>query len=89
MLPTLMAVVRIKLEEFLHLHGLAASRVVAETSPALSRSTVYRLLRKGDELARIDFPTLAALLVALRKLTGEDVLFNDLFEFDPDGTAPG
>ncbi|CAN5796894.1 hypothetical protein BH24DEI2_BH24DEI2_03200 [soil metagenome] len=44
-------------------------------------NTVYRLVRQGEALKRLDLEVLADILSGLRSLTGQDVTADDLLEF--------
>lgn len=76
--------IRWKFKEYLDAHGLNASQVVDKTDGKLSRKGVYRLT--DDELKGVRFESLAAIIPALRELTGEDVAVGDLLEYV--GDAP-
>lgn len=86
-----MARVRLRLSAYLRQAGVTPAALAAAVSPALSRNTVYRLLREEDDISRLDFPTLAALMTALRHLTGKVTEFHDLLELvvEPEAPAPG
>lgn len=74
-----MEMIRWKFKEFLDAHGLNASQVVDKTDGKLSRNGVYRLT--DNELKGVRFESLAAIIPALRELTGEDVMVGDLLEY--------
>ena len=44
-------------------------------------NTVYRLVRQGESLKRLDLEVLADILGGLRALTGQEVTADDLLEF--------
>ncbi|WP_104989968.1 helix-turn-helix transcriptional regulator [Deinococcus sp. NW-56] len=77
-----MALIRLRLSTYLQEAGITPAALAAAVHPTLSRNTVYRLLRQEDTITRLDFPTLAALMTALRQLTGKPVDFADLLELD-------
>lgn len=77
-----MALIRLRLSTYLQEAGITPAALAAAVQPALSRNTVYRLLRQEDTITRLDFPTLSALITALRQLTGRPVDFADLLELD-------
>lgn len=79
-----MEIIRWKFKEFLEAHNLNTSQVVDKTEGKLSRKGVYRLT--DDELKGVRFESLAAIIPALRELTGEDVAVGDLLEYV--GEAP-
>lgn len=74
-----MDIVRWKFKEFLDTHGLSAAQVVDKAQGKLSRNGVYRLT--DPELGGVRFESLAAIIPALRELTGEDVAVGDLLEY--------
>ena len=45
-------------------------------------NTVYRLVRKGETLKRLDLEVLADILSGLSELTGQKVTPDDLLEFE-------
>lgn len=85
-----MARVRLRLSSYLRQVGVTPAKLAVAISPTLSRNTVYRLLREENEITRLDLPTLAALMVTLRHLTGKETEFHDLLELvlEPESTTP-
>lgn len=83
-----MAAVRWKLADYLDKHGLTAY-ALAKAVGQTRMNTLYRIARRGDEPTRVDLPTLAAIIVGLRQLTGEPVDLTDILEFDPEGGEGG
>jgi hypothetical protein len=84
-----MALVRWKLAAYLKAHNLTAYAVAKEMGGLTRIPTVYRMADSDKPLSRVDFKTLADLMVALRVL-GRPVELSDLLEFDPDAPeAPG
>ena len=79
-----MDTVKWKLREFLTEHGITPAQVFDKTDGKLSRNGVYRLT--DPELGGVRFESLAAIIPALRELTGEDVAVGDLIEYV--GDAP-
>jgi transcriptional regulator with XRE-family HTH domain len=67
-----------KLRQYLETHGLSAYALAKVAGGR--ETTIYRLAREGQEPDRVDLPTLARVIGALRKLTGETVTPNDLLE---------
>jgi hypothetical protein len=78
-----MALVRWKLAAYLKAHNLTAYAVAKEMGGLTRIPTVYRMADGDKPLSRVDFKTLADLMVALRVL-GHPVELSDLLEFDPD-----
>lgn len=76
--------VHLVLSHYLTKHGLKVTALVDAVHPYLTPNTVYRLLREEEAVTRIDFPTLAALMVGLRQMTGRPVELADILEFDID-----
>lgn len=72
-----------KLREFLAERNI--TRLALEKKADVSRVTLYRMTSPDPKKLqqRIDFPTLTAIIAALRDLTGEDVTPDDLLEFVP------
>ena len=81
-----MALVRWKLAAYLKAHNLTAYAVAKEMGGLTRIPTVYRMADAEKPLSRVDFKTLADLMVALRVL-GHEVELADLVEFDPDAPA--
>lgn len=67
-----------KLRQYLETHGLSAYALAKVAGGR--ETTIYRLAREGQEPDRVDLPTLARVIGALRRLTGETVTPNDLLE---------
>ena len=80
-----MALVTWRLKEFLDTHDLTVQQLVDQTRGNLSRTGVYRLT--VDDLKAVRFESIAAILPALRKLTGEDVQISDLIQYT-EGESP-
>jgi DNA-binding Xre family transcriptional regulator len=84
-----MDTIRWKLKEYLDTHGVSAYRLAEHTHGRLSRTGIYRLTAK--DLKAVRFETLAAVIPALRDITGEEVQVGDLLEYvpapDPDAEA--
>ena len=78
-----MAQVRWKLAAYLQERGITPYRLARAVAAETRTGTVYRLARKGREPSRIDLPTLATILEGLRRVTGEEVSFEDVLEFEP------
>lgn len=74
-----MDTVKWRLKEFLNEHDLSTYQLVDKAHGKLSRTGVYRLT--DDELKGVRFESLAAIIPALRELTGEDVQVSDLLEY--------
>ncbi|MGM9319410.1 hypothetical protein [Deinococcus aquaticus] len=74
----------LRLSHYLNQHGVSPAALAAAVAPDISRNTIYRLLREEDRLTRLDLPTLAVLLVTLRRLTGQPTTYADLLELDED-----
>ncbi len=83
--------IRVRLDDYLNHHGLTPYRLAQETKGQAAQGSIYALAR-GDS-KRLDLKTLAAIMGALEKLTGENVGFDDLLERgtprDPNLTAAG
>lgn len=67
--------------EVLREHGLTAYKLAAELSGKVNRNSVYAIARGDTE--RVDRSTLAALLDALKALTGQAYTVADLLEYVP------
>ncbi|CAM3974141.1 helix-turn-helix domain-containing protein [Deinococcus marmoris] len=67
--------------EVLREHGLTAYKLAAELSGKVNRNSVYAIARGDTE--RVDRSTLAALLDALKTLTGQAYTVADLLEYAP------
>jgi transcriptional regulator with XRE-family HTH domain len=74
-----MSRVRWRLKEYLDEHGLSAYALTKATK--LSPNAIYSIARGETNQVRLE--TLGGLLVGLRKLTGEDVSFDAVLEFEP------
>jgi len=76
---TFMDTVKWRLKEFLSKHNLSTYQLVDKAHGKLSRTGVYRLT--DDDLKGVRFESIAAIIPALRELTGEDVDIGDLLEY--------
>lgn len=74
-----MDTVRWKLKDFLDAHNLSAYQLVDKAHGRLSRTGVYRLT--DSDVSGVRFESLAAIIPALRELTGEEVEVGDLLEY--------
>lgn len=81
-----MDTVKWKLKEFLDDHDLSAYQLIDKAHGKISRTGVYRLT--DDELKGVRFESLAAIIPALRELTGEEVQIGDLLEYVGPPTTP-
>ena len=81
-----MDTVKWKLKEFLDDHDLSAYQLIDKAHGKISRTGVYRLT--DDELKGVRFESLAAIIPALRELTGEEVQIGDLLEYVGPAPAP-
>lgn len=79
-----MSAIRWKLSDFLQQHNITPYALARETK-GVSQKVVYRLA--NDETDGVRFGTLAALMDSLSALTGKNVTFDDLLEFDPTDEA--
>lgn len=70
--------VRWRLGAYLRAHEVSVYRLHRELRGELSRTALYNIAR--GETRGLDFDTLASLIAALRRLTGEEVAPNDLIE---------
>lgn len=86
MYNTVMDTVKWRLKDFLDRHGLSTYQLVDKTHGKLSRTGVYRLT--DNDLKGVRFESLAAIIPALRELTGEEVQISDLLEYDEGTTTP-
>lgn len=75
-----MAVVRWRLHSYLKEHKITAY-ALTKASGLTRSTTIYRLAKEQDGPTRVDLPTLAAVIVGLRKLTGNEVRIEDILEF--------
>lgn len=75
-----MAVVRWKLNEFLQGKGLSVYRLHTELAGQISRTGLYKITR--GETSGVDFASLADILEALEKLTGEPVALQDVLSYE-------
>ena len=74
-----------KLPEYLEKHNLTPLQVERESVKAgapLGKNSIYRLI-KDDGPSNVNRNSLAAIINALRSLTGEEVTPNDLLEYTP------
>ena len=71
--------VKWKLKAFLDQEGITAYRLADETHGRLSQKGVYRLT--ANDLKAIRFETLDVILPALSKLSGKQVVLQDLLEY--------
>ncbi len=71
-----MAEVRWQLSEFLKDKGISVYRLHAELDGQMSRTGLYKITR--GETSGVDFESLADILNALERLTGECVAIQDL-----------
>jgi DNA-binding Xre family transcriptional regulator len=81
-----MDTVKWKLKEFLEQHNLSAYQLVDKAHGGLSRTGVYRLT--DSDVSGVRFESLAAIIPALRELTGEEVQIGDLLEYVGEPPAP-
>ncbi len=72
-----------RLKSFLETRNIRPSRLAAETSGQLSRTSVYGLVGKQPPKS-VYLATIDVLLPALTKLTGEEVSVADLIVYDPE-----
>jgi hypothetical protein len=70
--------IRIRLGSYLEEHGISAYRLAQETKTEAAPGTIYSLAR-GDS-KRLDLQSLATVIGALERMTGETVNFDDLLE---------
>jgi hypothetical protein len=77
-----MAAVTLKLREYLETHHLNARQV--EREAGIGQNTIYRVM-KATNLNR---DSLAGIITALRKLTGQQVSISDVLEYTDDTPAP-
>lgn len=75
-----MAVVRWRLNEFLQEKGLSVYRLHAELSGQISRTGLYKITRGGT--SGVDFASLASILSALERLTGEPIVLQDVLRYE-------
>lgn len=73
-----MDMIKWRLKEFLENNKLNANQLAEKSHGHLSRNGVYRLT--ADDLTGIRFSSLAAILPALRELTGREVRVDELLE---------
>ena len=69
-----------KLATFLTKRNLTTYKLAQQVERG-RENTVYRLVRQGEALKRLDLEVLADILNGLRALTGEEVTADDLLEF--------
>lgn len=81
--------VRWRLAEFLKEHNLTAYRLAKTLESETRANTIYRLAREGGEPTRVDLSTLGVVLRGLRELTGEEITFDDILEYDPSPLQKG
>jgi DNA-binding Xre family transcriptional regulator len=81
-----MDTVRWKLKDFLDAHNLSTYQLVDKAHGKLSRTGVYRLT--DSDVSGVRFESLAAIIPALRELTGEEVQIGDLLEYVGEPPAP-
>lgn len=79
-------VVEWRLRALLDAHGITPYALAAELGSSLSRNAVYRLANTTP--ARVELATLAALVAALRRLTGRPIEVGDLVQTREGGRAP-
>jgi hypothetical protein len=77
-----MAAVTLKLREYLETHHLNARQV--EQEAGIGQNTIYRVM-KATNLNR---DSLAGIITALRKLTGQQVSISDVLEYTDDTLTP-
>ncbi len=66
-----------KVKEFLKVHGISAYRLMKEAR--LAQGTAYRLA--NNQAGGLSLETLDAVIEALRRLTGKQVVLADLLEY--------
>lgn len=74
--------VRWKLREYLHDHGLSVYKLTQAASGQLSANGIYKLAR-GTTTVQLE--TLSVLIETLQTLTGQPVSVADLLEYHPAG----
>jgi len=75
--------IRWKLPDYLKQRGISVYALQKETAKEVSRNTVYRWGREGEVPKYIDLAVLVAVIRGLERLTGEEVAFDDILEYDP------
>lgn len=72
----------LRLGEYLEQHNLTAYRLATQVEQG-RMNTVYRLVRRAEDIKRIDLDVLADIIQGLVKLTGKTVSFDELLEYLP------
>ncbi len=79
-----MSTVKWKLAEFLKERNISAYRLAQTLDRHTRATTVYGLVKKGEDLSRLDLETLATILDGLYQITGEQLTPNDLLDYQFD-----
>ncbi|MEX2540251.1 MAG: helix-turn-helix transcriptional regulator [Trueperaceae bacterium] len=79
--------IRVRLGDYLAQKDISAYRLAQEADRKLAKNTVYSMAR--GETKRVDLETLSTIMIALERLTGEAVTFDDLLERAGDTSASG
>ena len=82
-IPT-MGVAKWTLTDYMERHAITPYRLAKAVEQHASAQTVYGLVRRGQDVSRVDLGTLAFVLDGLRELTGENVQVSDLISYTPD-----
>jgi DNA-binding Xre family transcriptional regulator len=69
-----------RVKEFMEAHGISAYRLMKEAG--IAQGTAYRLA--NNKAGGLSLETLDAVIAALRRLTGKQVLLADLLEYQED-----
>lgn len=72
-----------KFAEYLEQKDLNPYKVARHGKDESETQSIYRLARKGADMKRLDLSSLALVIEAIRKETGETLTPNDLLEYDP------
>lgn len=72
-----------KLREYLQAHNISTLHL-EHAAGTVSRPTLYRIVSPDSEKrpARLDFPTLTAIIRGLRLITGKKVIVSDVLEYE-------
>jgi hypothetical protein len=77
--------IQVRFRQELNRRGISAYRIVQETKGRVNAKAIYGLAR-SEHVKRLDLETLAAVMAALEKVSGEPVALSDLLEVTPEAS---
>jgi hypothetical protein len=77
--------IQVRFRQELNRRGISAYRIFQETKGRVNAKAIYGLAR-SEHVKRLDLETLAAVMAALEKASGEPVALSDLLEVTPEAS---